>query len=293
VFRPDARTRGQLSALVAEPSRTVVVTDFDGTLSPIVDDPTTARPLDGVVGVLGRLASTFATVAVVSGRPASFLLDRLGTATRDPAGFRELRLFGLYGMESVGPDGSVRLVEEATTWLPVITEVASSLRAHAPPGVLVEVKGAATTVHWRLAPGAEGQVAEQVAELVATSGLVAHPGRRSVELRPPLAVDKGTVLGGIAAGHGAACFLGDDLGDLPAFVELSRLRDEGLATVGVAVIDSDTAPEVTAAADLTVAGPPGALALLEWLADATDGDDGDDGDDATDATDGDAGAEPG
>jgi trehalose 6-phosphate phosphatase len=269
--RPDARTRERMSALIAEPSRTVVVTDFDGTLSPIVDDPTTARPLDGVVEVLGRLATTVATVAVVSGRPASFLIDRLGTATHDDAGLRAIRLFGLYGMESVGPDGSVRLVEEATTWLPVITEVASNLRAHVPPGVLVEVKGAAATVHWRLAPGAEGQVSEQVAELVATSGLVAHPGRRSVELRPPLSVDKGTVLGEIAAGHGAACFLGDDLGDLPAFVELARLRVEGLVTVGVAVIDGDTAPEVTAAADLTVAGPQGALALLEWLADAAAG----------------------
>ena len=164
--RPDARTRERMSALIAEPSRTVVVTDFDGTLSPIVDDPTTARPLDGVVEVLGRLATTVATVAVVSGRPASFLIDRLGTATHDDAGLRAIRLFGLYGMESVGPDGSVRLVEEATTWLPVITEVASNLRAHVPPGVLVEVKGAAATVHWRLAPGAEGQVSEQVAELV-------------------------------------------------------------------------------------------------------------------------------
>ena len=49
--------------------------DFDGTLSPIVDDPEAARPLEGIVELLEPLADRFAAVALISGRPADFLAE--------------------------------------------------------------------------------------------------------------------------------------------------------------------------------------------------------------------------
>ena len=71
----------------------------------------------------------------------------------------------------------------------------------------------------------------------------------------------------------AACFVGDDLGDLPAFAALHSLTAEtGLAAVAVAVTDTESAPEVAAAADVAVPGPPGALAILGWLADRAETD---------------------
>ncbi|MGD0880861.1 MAG: trehalose-phosphatase [Acidimicrobiales bacterium] len=254
---------------MAHPSTTALITDFDGTLAPIVDDPAAARPVEGVPALLRRLAGVFAEVAVVSGRPAAFLREHLGAATGPGSeGTTGARLFGLYGMESVGPDGAVELDEAAAAWLPTVAEAAGRLRAGAPDGVLVEVKGAAVTVHWRRARGAEDWAWERVAGETARSGLVAHPGRLSVELRPPLAIDKGTVVRRLTEGCTAACFLGDDVGDLPAFVELGRRSTEdGLTTVGVAVIDDETSPEVVASADLSVAGPRRAVALLNWLAD--------------------------
>jgi trehalose 6-phosphate phosphatase len=257
----------RLAPLLVDPSTTAVVTDFDGTVAPIVDDPTSARPLDGVTVVLGRLARRFATVAVVSGRSASFLWDQLGHLAGDgPDGAHGVQLIGLYGMEWVGPDGTVHLDGEAASWLPAVEEAADRLGADAPDGVLVELKGPAVAVHWRRAPGAGAWARERAADVVASSGLVAHPGRLSVELRPPLGVDKGTVLRRLSDGCRAMCFLGDDLGDLPAFAELGRLSAiAGLVTVGVAVVDSETPPEVVAAADLAVAGPGGALAVLEVL----------------------------
>ena len=252
------------------------MTDFDGTLAAIVDDPAEARPINGATAVLRRLAASFATVAVVSGRPASFLWDRLGSVTVDqqgaplmdgaPRSDASLHLVGLYGMESVGLDGAVTLVEGGAVWTAVIEESARRLRDDAPEGVLVEVKGAAVTVHWRRAPEGESWAADRVSKEASGSGLEVHPGRMSLELRPPLGVDKGTVVRRLAAGCTAVCFLGDDLGDLPAFVELGRLRaEDGLAAVGVAVIDDETAPEVADAADLHVRGPKGALEVLEWL----------------------------
>jgi trehalose 6-phosphate phosphatase len=251
-----------------DPSATAIVTDFDGTLAPIVDDPASARPLDGVAPMLGRLARRFATVAVVSGRPASFLWDRLGQLTADGTDDASgVQLIGLYGMEWVGPDGIVHLDADAASWLPAVEQAGDRLRTDAPDGVLVELKGAAVTVHWRRATEAESWARQRVAEVVGSSGLVAHPGRLSVELRPPLDVDKGTVLRRLSGGCRAVCFLGDDLGDLPAFAELGRLRtDAGMAAVGVAAVDSETPAEVAIAADLVVAGPEGALAVLKVLA---------------------------
>ena len=257
-----------LAPLVADPPATALITDFDGTLSPIVTDPSTARPLDGVPELLGRLARRFGVVAVVSGRPAAFLVDRLGGprgGTAEASG-SPVRFFGLYGLEEVGPDGSVALAGVAEPWLAVVAEVADRLGSDAPAGVLVEAKGAAVTVHWRRAPDARGWAAKRIDEEAARSGLVPHLGRSSVELRPPIGIDKGTVTYDLAAGSQAVCYLGDDLGDLPAYAALARLAEERAAdVVGVAVRDADTAPEVIAASDLVVDGPTGARAVLEWL----------------------------
>lgn len=252
---------------MADPARTALLTDFDGTLSPIVDVPSAARPLDGVPDVLARLARRFRSVTVVSGRPVSFLWGHLGPVASDPAA--PVRLVGLYGVESAAPDGTVVLDEAAASWMPAVTGAADRLRSAAPDGVLVEVAGPSVTVHYRRAPGAAGWVTERTAVEAEATGLVAHPGRRSVELRPAIRIDKGAVVRHAATGCRAVGFLGDDLGDVPAFAELARLRrDDGVDTVGVAVIDEETAPEVAARADISVTGPQGALEVLEWLATA-------------------------
>ena len=174
-------------------------------------------------------------------------------------------------METVAPDGTVVPDPRVVPWLPVVAGVADRLADGAPEGVLVERKGPAVTVHWRRAPGEADRMAAEVAEEAARTGLVVHPGRRSSELRPPLAIDKGTVVAELAVGCSAACFLGDDLGDLPAFAALGRLADAGASTVGVAVTDAETAPEVAASADLVVDGPEGAAAVLAWLLEAAVG----------------------
>jgi trehalose 6-phosphate phosphatase len=229
-----------------------------------VEDPAAARALDGVPDLLDRLSQRFATVAVVSGRPAAFLVERLGH--RALPGPSRVHLVGLYGMEKAAPDGAVHLTEAAAPWLPVVAGVAARLQAAAPSGVLVELKGPAVTVHWRQVPMAEDRVVGMVAEEAALSGLIPYPGRASIELRPPIGVDKGTVVRDLTEGCTAACFLGDDLGDLPAFAALDRrAAEDGTARVGVAVRDAETAIEVVDAADLEVDGPEGARTVLEWL----------------------------
>jgi trehalose 6-phosphate phosphatase len=256
---PDTAGLGPLAQLLSAPATSAVLTDFDGTLSPIVADPDEARALPAAPGVLARLAEHFAAVAVVSGRPVSFLVRRL--AGVGPS----VRLFGVYGLEW-SDGGAVHVAPEAEPWLaPVATVVAEALRL-APPGVEVEPKGPALAIHWRRAPGASGWAEDFARDWAERTGLVLQPGRRALELRPPVAIDKGQVVERVAAGCTAACFAGDDAGDLPAFAALERLARRGLRVVRLAVAGDESPPALVAAADMVVPGPAEALDLLARLA---------------------------
>jgi trehalose 6-phosphate phosphatase len=247
-----------LAALADRPTEVALFLDYDGTLAPIVDDPVEARPLDGAAAVLGRLGQRFGLVAVVSGRPATFLLDALG---RPPA----VTLVGHYGLEEVR-DGEVVTAPQVRPWVPVVALVTGRALAEEPGGAEVEAKGLSVTLHWRRRPQAESRALAFAEREARRTGLVAQAGRMAVELRPPVEVDKGTVVRRLAAGHAAAAYFGDDLGDLPAFAALGELAATGMAVVRVAVADAGSPPEVADAADLVVEGPQGALEVLGRLA---------------------------
>jgi len=236
----------------------VVLTDFDGTLSPIVTDADRAVPLPEAPAVLRLLAARYAVVGVVSGRPVSYLQSRLGEVPG-------LLLAGLYGMERAR-DGRISVLDEAVPWRQPVERVAAAAEGAAPPGVVVERKGLSVSLHYRRHPAHQSWVERFARDQAADTGLVAHPGRQLMELLPPVAADKGTVVSDLAAGAGAACYLGDDSGDLPAFAALADLRRAGAHTVAVAVA-SDEAPEaLLEAADTVVDGPAGAVGFLSALA---------------------------
>ena len=259
-MRPEDRSR--LQPFLDAPTDAAVVTDFDGTLSPIVDDPTTARPLPGVVDALHELASSFGRVAVVSGRPVSFLRDRLELDARPPT---SLFVSGLYGIEWLD-DGEARAHETALAFVVVVSEAADRADAAAPAGVGVERKGFSLTLHVRTGQQHLDWARSWADATAHTTGLVVHGGRMSFELRPPIDVDKGSVVTALVAGRRAACFLGDDLGDLPAFDALDRLHaEEGADVLRVGVRSAEAPAELIERADVLVDGPPGSLELLRAL----------------------------
>jgi trehalose 6-phosphate phosphatase len=257
---PGAALPDALEPFAAVPARSALFLDFDGTLAAIVADPRDAVALPGVPALLSELAGEFALVAVISGRPTSFLAGALGS----PAG---VTLAGLYGLERAlhGPGHDA--------WAAVIDQVVGEATATAPPGVYVEPKGLTVTLHWRRAPEQRDWVVGFAERAAAVHGLVVHEGRHERELRPALDVDKGTVVRSLAAEaagrlDNAAAF-GDDVGDLPAFAALGELAGaEGrpLHTVRVAAVDAESPRQVADQADVTVAGASGAVALLRALA---------------------------
>lgn len=237
-----------------DPSRAAVLTDFDGTLAPIVDDPAAAVPLPDAVEVLHRLADRYAVVGVVSGRPVDHLIRVLGDG---------LWLSGLYGLETSDRGRRVEAAG-AAQWRAVVE--GSVARAVAEHGDAVEPKGLSLTLHFRTRPDREQAMRTWAGEEAARSGLVVRSAKASLELHPPLHADKGTVVEAAAAGLAAVCFLGDDVGDLPAFDALDRLAASGVHVVRVAVSTSEAPAELLGRADVVVEGPAGALAVLERLA---------------------------
>jgi trehalose 6-phosphate phosphatase len=252
-----------LRALAADPAHGALFLDFDGTLAAIVDDPVGARPLPGVPALLADLATVFAVVAVISGRPTAFLRDVLHAPAR-------VELVGLYGLER-----ALHASGEAGEWARVIDAVVAEARAGAPTGVYVEPKGLTVTLHWRHAPEARGWVETFVTQVAATQGLAVHSGRMELELRPPLRVDKGTVVRQLADEQAGrlreVAVFGDDIGDLPAFEEVGRLGTPTapVGAVRVAAVDHESPAAVAEAADLRVPGAAGAVAVLRALAAAT------------------------
>ena len=242
------------------PEAAAVITDFDGTLSPIVLDPATARPLPGAVDALHELAATYRRVVVVSGRPARFLAEHLRIETCP-----SLVAYGLYGLEWT--DGETVIEHrDAARWRPVVEAAVAAARAEAPADVTVEHKGLALTLHVRVAPKEADWAAGWVVRQAAETGLVVHPARKSYELRPPMTVDKGTVVADLIQGMAAACFMGDDVGDLPAYDALDVAAEaDGLHALRVGVRSAEAPPDLLERSDIKVDGPEGALDLLRQL----------------------------
>jgi trehalose 6-phosphate phosphatase len=255
VVSDAAQLRQVLAPLRTDPGTTGIFSDFDGTLSPIVEDPAAAGPVPGVVDALGRLADRYARVGLISGRPVAFLEQWFGP---------ELELSGLYGLEQ-RRGGEVVDDPRSQPWRPVVAQVVVAAGTSGPPGMRVESKGISLTVHFREHPELEAAVRAWAEVQARRTGLELRPARMSFELHPPVPVDKGTALLALVEGLTAVCFLGDDVGDLAAFAALDQLRDRGVATVKVAAHTPDADPAVAAQADHLVDGPHGALAVLELL----------------------------
>jgi trehalose 6-phosphate phosphatase len=258
--------RGEAAeALAADPGRSGLVLDFDGVLAPIVADPATSALPEPVAVSLRRLASRLGLVAIISGRPAAFLAERVTVSG--------VTLLGSYGMEQV-QDGVRQLDPAVERWLaPVRTAGRALVEEFAgSEGIRVEEKSVSVAVHWRQAPdhdAAAARVRQATTRLADELGLQLEPGKLVEELRPPVEVDKGSAITDLLSAHPeltVVAYAGDDLGDLPA------LRAARAAGGYALVIDhgQETDPRLLAAADETFAGTSAFADWLARLADAVD-----------------------
>lgn len=256
-------TDDALAAIRAALAGALVALDFDGTLAPIVPDPSTSRPVPGAVDLLSALADAGARVAVITGREATTAVQ-LGGLERIPG----LVVAGVYGAQWWRA-GELSAAEDAEA-LHVLRERLPGLlsASGADPKVWIEDKTISLVVHTRVAadPAAElALLTGPLGALAAELALEAHSGRDVIELRLP-GYDKARALRRLLTEKvpTAVLFAGDDVGDLPAFGLVAELRAEGWSAASIAV-DNSEAPRVAEAATVHVADPAGLVELLRGL----------------------------
>jgi trehalose 6-phosphate phosphatase len=231
-----------LAALVANPTEAAIMLDVDGTLAPIVARPELARVPDETRAELRRLVARYALVACISGR----------------TGEDARRIVRVDGPVYVGVHG-LELAAEAERWRGPLHEFAESVDWP------VEDKGLAVVFHYREAEDEEGALAvlRGVAARAEALGLQVQFGRKVLEVRPPVAADKGTAVRALLEQRGLrrALYAGDDTTDLDAFRGLDGLD----VSVRVAVASPEGPPELREAADIVVESPAELAELLHGL----------------------------
>ena len=246
-------------------SRLGLVTDVDGTISPIVDVPDEARVTPRNLELLATLGAQLTLMAVVSGRSAEDVYQRVG----------------LPGLVYIGNHGMEQWENEKLFVSPTAAAYRDNLLAATPEikqvlvsGMHFEDKGATVSVHYRQTSHPE-KVARELTPIMQSiaekHGLHLTQGRMVFEFRPPVKIDKGTAFEELVKAHRleAAFYLGDDTTDVAVFLAARRLRERGQCLAyGLGVASQGTPQAVLTEADYLVQGVAGVESFLGWLSKA-------------------------
>jgi len=236
--------------------------DLDGTLAPIAPTPHAAHISPRTRELLAALGAELPVLALISGRRAASLADKVGLPG--------LSYIGNHGLER-WEHGQTVVLPEAEPYLPQLQAVKKELEPLQQDGAFVEDKQVTLSVHYRQAPRPAEfarQHAAQIEELVAGHGLVLFRGKMVFEVRPPIEMDKGVAFSRLVQERRlqAALFLGDDISDLNALRTARRLRVEKVCEArGVGVQSEDAPADLAATADFLADGVADVEELLAWL----------------------------
>ena len=259
VLRPHwTEQLSELRARITCCSRMLVASDFDGTLSALVDHPEEAVLLPEAPAVLARLAAMQPQVrlAFLSGRSLSDLASRLGPAVGNAI------LAGNHGLELRGAhlDWIHRSAFTARPHLEgLMARLAPGILEF--PGVELEDKGASVTLHYRRMDEMNLPKLRAIVEALALPDQVRmHEGKKVFEFRPQAEWNKGCAMRRILRRIDLSCdavvFLGDDATDEDVFRELG-------ANAFTINVGSATAPSC---ARLHAHDPADAVLFLDALA---------------------------
>jgi len=264
---PTAETlAAALRPVTEDPARAAILCDVDGTLAPIVMRAEDAHVPDKVSRLLGRAARRYNLVACISGRSAA--------DARRIVGVGGIAYAGSHGAELLEPGATrARISPAFESWADRVADFVASRddRELRRLRVRIERKGPIAAFHWRGVPDEDAARTrlEGIAREAEAEGLDFHWGRKVLEIRPPVPVDKGQAVRELVERSGVrtALFGGDDATDLDAFASLDALVAEGTldAAVKVGVHSAEGPPAIAAQADQVVDGTDGFVAVLESL----------------------------
>ncbi len=242
-----------------------LLTDVDGTISPIALDPTVASVLPGARSALAALRRQIDFVGVLSGRRAE--------DARAMVGVDGVQYFGVHGMVRWTPEGPL-VHAKAAEFVTLMNDAAREMGQRlAIPGLLIEPKGPCLAIHYRQAPdpaAAREHVLRALRAVAVKAGLAVAEGRMVVELRPPPPFGKGWALEDIAVEQALSglVYLGDDRTDIEAFHAVRSWREAapGRAGVALAVASPEMPSALVETADYVLNDVPAVELLLTQLA---------------------------
>ena len=265
---PTATLHELLRPLRDDPSRSAVLLDVDGVLAPIVQHPDDAHMPESTRRPLIEVAKRYGVVACVSGRRAS--------DARRIVSLGSIAYLGSHGSEVLRP-GSIQpeMDRELQAWTRRVQDFAheafgEKLRLLR---VRLEDKEAIAALHWRGVPDEDDAEAavHEVADAAEAAGFTTHWGRKVLEIRPPVRIDKGAGIVSLLRDTdlAAAIYVGDDVTDLDAFRGLTELVEMGRlgSAIRIGVRSDEGPPALGQEADVMVEGTDGVRELLKSLLD--------------------------
>lgn len=234
-----------------------ILSDIDGTLAPIVPNPEDAH--------ISARARNALLALIEAGVGVGFVTGRALEKAREIVDIRGAYFAGNHGL-NIAADGFAEAPEELrpyVAWAQQVIRDASHVKI---PGVIVEDKGPVVAFHYRMAEdedAARAAIEGAIGSSEAALNFRVQQGRKVIELRPPLAIDKGTAVETLAKRLGARSVLtmGDDATDLDMFRSVGVLREQGTLAASVSVWSYEVQPEVLESTDYFVRGVEG----VEWL----------------------------
>ena len=220
---------GKVAHRLKSADHVLFLSDYDGTLTPIVDEPESAILFRETRKLLRKLAKNRRyTVGIVSGRALPDLKNKVGLEGIIYAGNHGLEIEG-FGSSFLEP-----IAEEMRPFLQMLNRVLlATLRGI--KGVFVEDKGLTLSVHYRMVDGAEetkvDDAFKKVTDPLSVTGRIrVTQGKKVYEIRPPVAWDKGKAIAWLIAkfressGKGGVLpiYMGDDLTDEDGFEVIEK-----------------------------------------------------------------------
>jgi trehalose 6-phosphate phosphatase len=246
---------GEIAAR-ADGKQLAVFLDYDGTLTPIVDEPARALLPDATREAIGILAGSL-PVAVVSGRD---LAD-----VRRLVGIDGLWYAGSHGFDIAGPDGERH--ELAPDALSALDDAERELRPllRSIAGARLERKRYAVTAHFRGVPGDRIDDVEVAVAAVAAAcpGLRVTGGKKVLELRPDIDWDKGRAIAWLLGIQGL-----DRPDVLPVYVGDDETDEDGFRALdghGIGIVVRGEADDRPTRAHYALDGPADVPSFLRLL----------------------------
>ena len=223
VVSPAATLVEALEPIRSDPARAAVLLDIDGTLAPIVRHAADAHVPEATRTLLIEISKRYRLVGCVSGRRAATARQIVAIGT--------IAYIGNHGGELLRPGATSPEVDpEVEAWTARVRAFAA--RAYTGEHQRLRVRSEDKDVDRRVPlarrprrAGGRGGGGE-IAQLAQDEGFAVHWGRKVLEVRPPVVLDKGLGIAKLLRGVplDAAVYVGDDTTDLDAFRGTARAR---------------------------------------------------------------------